>query len=168
MANILTESEAGTVLRCEITDADMLALLPLVDAFIKDSTGHDWAADAEIVPQAKSAARMLLTLWHENPGMTSAGVNSMNYGLRAAIYQLKAIALRYREFFGRNGAGEINLPGVYAGDTVSSVVGLIGATGDQKSSFETVISETGEIQQVSTSDLSAKMFRAFFTPPSEL
>lgn len=41
MANILTASEASAVLRCETTDADMLALLPLVDAYIRNATGHD-------------------------------------------------------------------------------------------------------------------------------
>ena len=72
MTNILTASEAAVVLRCEATDADMLALLPLVDSYIRNATGHDWAADSSIRAEAKSAARMLLVLWHENPGMINS------------------------------------------------------------------------------------------------
>ena len=168
MANILTTSEAATVLRCDITDADMLALLPLVDAYIKNATGHDWSADSQIRAEAKSAARMLLTLWHENPGMVTSGMTTLGFGLSAALTQLEAIGLRYKEFTGRDGAGSITLPGVYAGDSVSSVTGLVGVTGDQKAAFETVISVDGQIQQVSVNDLSEKMYRGLFTPVSEL
>lgn len=168
MANILTAGEASTVLRCEITDADMLALLPQVDAYIRNATGHDWASDSPIYPLAKAAARMLLTLWHENPAMISSGMNMLGFGLSAALVQLEAIALRYKEFSGLEGAGGISLPGVYAGDSVSSVTGLVGVTGDQKASFETVISVDGQIQQVSVSDLSSNIYRVFLTPPSEL
>ncbi len=93
MANILIASEAATVLRCATDDADMLALLPLVDDYIKNATGHDWAADETIHPTAKSAARMLLTIWHENPAMINLGMNSLGFGLTACLVQLEAIAL---------------------------------------------------------------------------
>lgn len=168
MANILTAGEASTVLRCDITDADMLALLPLVDAYIKNATGHDWAADTAIRAEAKSAARMLLTLWHENPGMITSGMTTLGFGLSAALTQLEVIGLRYKEFTGRDGAGGISLPGVYVGDSVSSVTGLVGASGDQKAAFETVISMDGQIQQVSENDLSEKVYRVFITQVSEL
>ena len=167
MANILSTSEAATALRCETTDADMLALLPLVDSYIKNATGHDWAVDTSIRLEAKSAARMLLVLWHENPGMVNSG-NSLGFGLSAALVQLEAIALRYREFAGIDGAGSIYLPGVEAGDTVATLTGLIGVTGDQSAAFETVISVDDQIQQISTSDLSEKYYRAYLIPPESL
>lgn len=167
MANILTASEAATVLRCASTDADMLALLPLVDAYLKKATGRDWAADAVIHPDAKAAARMLLVKWHEDPGQLAGG-NSLDFGLRSILTQLEAISLCYRNFAGRDGAGPIDLPGVTAGETVSTVTGLIGAAGDQKAAFETVITVDGEIQQVSTDDLSDNWYRAYLVPLEEL
>lgn len=168
MANILSASEAATVLRCETTDADMLALLSLVDVYVKNATGHDWTTDSPIRSEAKAAARMLLVLWHENPGMISSGMTTLGFGLSAVLVQLEAIAMRYKEFFGRDGEGSVQLPGAYAGDTVTSVTGLIGTTGSQAASFETVIAVDGEIQQLSTSDLSENVYRVFLTPASEL
>ncbi len=91
--NILTPAKAANALRCEETDADMLALLPLVDAFIKGATGRDWTKDAEIYPQAEAAARMLLVRWHEDPGGMAAG-SALGFGLRAILVQLKALALQ--------------------------------------------------------------------------
>lgn len=167
MANILTASEASIVLRCEVTDPDMLALLPLVDAYIRNATGHDWAADASIRSEAKSAARMMLVLWHENPGMVNSS-SGLGFGLSAALVQLEAIALRYREFTGRDGAGSISLYGVEAGDTVATLTGIIGVTGDQSAAFESIISVDDQIQQVSGSDLSDKYYRAYLIPPESL
>lgn len=97
MANILTAVEAANVLRTSQTDADMLALLPLVDAYIKNATGRDWAADATIRPEAKSAARILLTMWHEAPGMIGQGLTSLPHGLEAVLSQLEALALELSE-----------------------------------------------------------------------
>lgn len=90
---ILTTSEAANVLRCETDDAQMLDLLPQVDAYIELATGRDWAADASIRPEAKAAARMLLTLWHENPAMISSGMSGLSWGLSAVLSQLEALAL---------------------------------------------------------------------------
>jgi len=168
MANILTESEAATVLRCDETDADMLALLPAVDSYIKNATGHDWTSENPILPEAKSAARMLLVKWHEDPGMMGNSTASLGYGLAACLIQLEAMALRYREFFGRNGAGCIDLTGATIGDTVTSLTGLVGVTGDKKNDFESMITVDGQIQQVSGSDLSANIYRAFLTPIGSL
>jgi hypothetical protein len=168
MANILTASEAATVLRCESNDSNMTAVLPLIDAYLKQATGHDWAADAVIRSEAKSAARMLLVQWHSNPGMMEAGDTAMIAGLGAALVQLEAIALSYKEFFGRNGAGAVSLAGVRRGDTVSTLTGLVGVTGDQHAAFEAVITVDGQIQQISSADLSEKMFRAFILKPGEL
>jgi hypothetical protein len=92
MANILTAAEAATVLRCDVADANMLQLLPSVDAYIDRATGRDWAVDAVIRPEAKSAARMLLVRWHEDPGGMAAG-NALGFGLSAVLVQLEALAL---------------------------------------------------------------------------
>lgn len=93
MANILTETEAANALRCAETDPAMLDLLPQVDAYIKNATGRDWAADEPIRPEAKTAARILLVRAHEDPGAMSAGA-ALSFGLTAALVQLEAIALQ--------------------------------------------------------------------------
>lgn len=159
MANILSASEAATVLRCEVTDADMLALLPLVDDYIKHATGHDWKSDTSVDPRAKAAARMLLTLWHENPGMIGSE-GALSFGLRAALAQLEATAGQYHEFYGLTSAGGISIPEVLYGDRVVSVEGIAGVSGDQSASFETTISCDGYLAQINTSDLSVNVYRA--------
>ncbi|NMC84294.1 MAG: phage gp6-like head-tail connector protein [Anaerolineaceae bacterium] len=94
--NILTESEAAKVLRTGEDDPVMLDLLPQVDAYIENATGRDWAADEPIQAAAKSAARMLLVRWYEDPGGMAAGV-SLGFGLNAALVQLKVLALELAE-----------------------------------------------------------------------
>ena len=90
--HILTDSEAAVVLRCEVTDSNMLQLLPLVDSYIEMATGRDWTIDTTIYPEAKSAARMLLVRWHEDPGGMAAGV-TLSHGLMATLTQLEAKAM---------------------------------------------------------------------------
>ena len=90
---ILSATEASDVLRCDIADPNMLALLPAIDAYIEMATGRDWAADTAIRQEAKNAARMLLVMWHENPGMMASGQTSLNFGLSACLVQLEALAL---------------------------------------------------------------------------
>lgn len=165
-SNILTASEAAEVLRCETTDALMLALLPSVDDYIQQATGHDWAADSTIEPMAKSAARILITLWHENPAMIGNTANNLSAGFSACLAQLEALALRYMIFEGLPGAGYITLPGAHEGDTVTALVGVVGVTGDQSAKFESVISLDGYIEQTSSDDLDEKYFRVLLTPPS--
>ncbi|MDD5367464.1 MAG: Ig-like domain-containing protein [Anaerolineaceae bacterium] len=92
MTNILTSAEAATVLRCVVTDQAMLDLLPLVDGYLETATGRDWTKDTTIYPQAKSAARMLLVRWHEDPGGMAAG-GALGFGLVAVMVQLKALAM---------------------------------------------------------------------------
>ena len=164
MTSILTAAEASQVLRTTSTDALMLSLLPSVDAYICQATGHDWAGDTQIREEAKAAARMLLVMWYENPAMVGSGISSLSSGLTAVLVQLEALALRYAEFEGINGAGGINLLGAHVGDTVSTLVGLIGAAGDQLAKFETVITVEGQIQQISTDDQSGKFYRAYLVP----
>jgi hypothetical protein len=164
MSNILTAAEAANCLRCLTTDADMLALLPLVDDYIKDATGRDWTADTTIHPKAKAAARLLLTQWHENPGMIGQGITSLQLGFEAVIQQLEAIVLFYRTFEGLSSAGSIYLPGVREGDSVNSVIGVQGISGNQSANFETVISENDYIRQIAASDLDDKWFKALITP----
>jgi hypothetical protein len=163
MANILTETEAATVLRTTQDDPNMLDLLPLIDAYIETATGRDWTSDNQISPRAKSAARMLLVRWHEDPGGMAAG-DTLGPGLRAALMQLEAWAQRYRKFEGSSSAGYIYLPGVCEGDTVSSVTGIQGISGNQAASFESVISMNDYIQQLSASDLNDKWFDALIIP----
>ncbi len=167
MATILTPSEAANALRTTVDDPAMLDLLPQVDAYIRRATGRDWTTDTEILPEAKSAARLLLVRWHEDPGGMVDG-SALSLGLIATLVQLEAIALRYKVFIGRNGAGPISVPGAHVGDTLTSVVGLIGATGDQSSAFETVVTVDGQIQQVSTANLSEKWYRAYMKPLEDL
>jgi hypothetical protein len=145
----------------------MLELLDLVDGYIEQATGRDWAEDTVVVPQAKAAARMLLVTWYENPSMITpvgAGGASLGFGLAAALTQLEALGLRFRTFEGINGAGAVSLEGARRGDTVSLVTGIVGVSGDQSAAFETVISVDDQIQQASTSDLTEKWFRALLTP----
>lgn len=168
MPNILTVTEAAHVLRCETTDPLMLDLLGPVDDYIRNATGHDWASDGPIEATAKSAARMLLTIWHENPGMMASGITVLSFGLRAALSQLEAKAQRYKTFEGLNGAGGIAIPGAKKGDTVQFVIGVVGISGSQASAFETVISVDDYIQQVSASNLEGKWYRAYLIPAESL
>ena len=94
MANILTAVEAANVLRCLTTDALMLQLLPQVDKYIYTATGRNWTLDSTIEPTAKSAAQMLLVMWHEAPGQIGQGITSLPWGLSAALVQLEALALQ--------------------------------------------------------------------------
>jgi hypothetical protein len=111
---------------------------------------------------------MLLVKWHEDPGMSASGAATLSYGLTAALTQLEALAGRYFRFEGLSGVGSIFLPGVRRGDTVSTLTGLIGVSGDQSASFESVITVDDFIQQSSGSDLSAKWFQAYIVPPEGL
>jgi hypothetical protein len=158
---ILTAAEAAAVLRMAEDDADMLALLPLVDRYIINATGYDWRQNSPIREDAKSAARMLLVMWHENPAVIGT-VGVLEFGLNAALMQLEAIALRYRryKFYGRNGAGAIALTGAAVGDIVESLIGIYIASGDASSSFEATVSVDGCLQQTSGSDLSANLYLA--------
>jgi len=168
MANILTSTEAGNILRLASTDAVITLLLPQIDAYIRNATGRDWSQDDPISQDAKAAARLLLVKWYEDPGDLTSGANALGWGLRSMLVQLEAKALRYFRFEGLSGVGAISLPGVKRGDTVSTLTGLIGAIGNQAASFESVITVDGQIQQSSGSDLSAKWFEAYIVPPEGL
>lgn len=159
MTTILTAVEASNALRCAVDDPAMLDLLPQVDGYIVNATGHDWAADAAINPVAKAAARMLLVKWHEDPGMNATQAASLAFGLTACLLQLEAVETQNMEFMGLSGAGYLYLPGAAVGDTVVSVVGLVGISGNQTSSFESVISIQDYILQVSNANLYLKWFR---------
>ncbi len=97
MPSILTPTEAATVLRCEIDDQNMLDLLGQVDAYIENATGWKWTEDEVINPTAKSAARMLIVQWHENPAQTGSGESPLSFGLDAVLLQLKAKAIELKE-----------------------------------------------------------------------
>jgi hypothetical protein len=99
--SILTAIEAATVLRCETNDDNMLDLLDQVDAYIENATGWKWSQDSAINPAAKSAARMLLVQWYENPGQlgyeSGRSETVLGFGLNAVLLQLKAEAKRLTE-----------------------------------------------------------------------
>jgi hypothetical protein len=168
VANILTVTEAATVLRTEETDQNMLDLLPQVDGYIKNATGRDWAADSPVRPEAKAAARILLVRAHEDPGAMAQPAASTSWALTACLVQLEALALCYFTFAGRSGAGPVDLPGAHVGDTVSSLVGRVGVSGDQSAAFEALITVEGQIQQVSAADLSAKWYTTYLVPPEAM
>ncbi|MBE3038435.1 MAG: hypothetical protein IMZ62_06455, partial [Chloroflexi bacterium] len=146
---------------CPIDDTDMLVLLPLVDRYIINATGHDWTQDSPIREDAKSAARMLLVMWHEAPAMIGS-VSVLDFGLNAVLTQLEAVGLRYRrhKFYGSNGAGSISLRDAAVGDTVESLIGIYGASGDASSYFEATVSVDGCLQQTSGSDFSKNLYLA--------
>jgi len=165
---ILTAAEAANTIRTSADDPAMLDLLESVDDYIKNATGRDWASDATINRTAKSAARMLLAMWYDNPSMQNVSTVPLSAGLTAALTQLEALVLRYKTFAGLSGAGAVSLPGAQVGDTVATLVGLIGVSGDQSSKFEAVITVTGQLQQVSSDDLSSNYYRALLIPVESL
>ena len=161
---ILTATEAAVVLRCTEDDDTMLMLLPAVDAYIEMATGRDWTADDPIRQEAKNAARMLLVRWHEDPGGMAAG-DTLGPGIRACLTQLEALARYYFTFQGLTGAGAIILPGAEEGDSVISLIGRVGVSGDQSANFESIITIDDQIQQTSSSDLSDNWYTAYLVPP---
>lgn len=164
MTNILTAAEAANALRCDVTDPAMLDLLAQVDGYILTATGHDWSGDNPISPVAKNAARMLLVMWHEDPGMMAQKNAPLSFGLTAALVQLESMETQNMEFMSQGGAGFYALPGAAVGDTVVSVTGLVGIAGDQAALFESVISQNGYIRQISNNNLYLKWFRAKLKP----
>lgn len=152
MTNILTADEGANFVRTENTDAVMLQLLPFVDAYINNATGHDWTSDATINDTAKLAAGMLLVHWYDNPGAVGVSIETVS----SALVQLEAEALIYRkyEFAGRSDAGAIALPRARVGDVVITLNGVYGVSGDQSAAFESVVSVADYIQQISASNLS--------------
>lgn len=157
--SILTAEEGAIVLRCEVDDPAMVQLLPAVDAYVKRATGRDWSRDDPIQEEAKSAARILLVLWHENPSMIGNQVGTLGPGLSACLTQLEAMACLYHDFLGRNGAGYVFIPGLEKADVVESLIAIIGDDGDQSNAFETIVSRDNYLLQTSTSDLSEIKFR---------
>lgn len=173
MPNILTAAEAANAIRVDSTDADLVQLLPLVDQFIKRATGRDWTQDATINDTAKAAARMLIVQWYDNPAMIAQageGTMPLGFGLQNVLTQLEAEALRYRkyEFEGLTAAGSIFLPGAKENDAVVKLIGTSsGYTGSQVALFESVISDDGYIEQVSSANLSGKFFTVFLKSPTD-
>lgn len=92
--SILTVTEAANILRCDEASQHMLDLLPQADSFIEQATGRRWQDEDPVRAEAKSAARMLLVMWFENPGMMGNGANTLSYGLTSALSQLEALAFR--------------------------------------------------------------------------
>lgn len=156
MTNILTDAQAANFVRTSATDAVMLQLLPLVDEYLKNATGHDWASDATKHNAAITAAGMLLIHWYDNPAL----IGQAPVTVRTTLVQLEAEALKYRkyEFAGINGAGGVSIPGARKGDTVVKLIGTYGVSGDQSASFEAAVSKDDQVQQTSSSDLSENLY----------
>lgn len=163
--HILTAEEAAIVLRCEEDDPNMLLLLPAIDAYIETATGRRWQEDSPVIEQAKNAARIALVLAHEDPG--ALGRNTVfivpTWGLTSCLAQLEALAGRYFTFEGLSGAGSICVAGLCRGDSVVSVTGRVGVSGDQAVYFESVVTVDGYLQQLS-GDLDEKWFTAYVVP----
>ncbi len=167
--NILSTAEAAAILKCAEDDPSMLLLLPQIDDKIKFSSGRDWAAEAIIPQAAKAVARILLVRWYENPGMMSDSADeTLGGSYLAGISQLRAMAAYYFTFQGNAGAGLIQVNGMQEGDSVISLVGKVGISGDQSSKFESVITWDGYILQTSAEDLEYKWFTAYLVPPGEM
>jgi hypothetical protein len=165
MTNILTDAEAAEYIRTDAEDPAMLQLLPQVDAYLKAATGRDWAADATKHPLAKTAAGIILASWYDDPGQIGTSP-SRAY---SALLQLEVEGLKYRKytFFGSNGAGGISVPGALVGDAVQKLVGVYGSSGDQSSKFESVVTETGALQQTNGADLSENIYVVVLKSPAE-
>jgi len=167
--NILTTAEGAICLKCAEEDPLMVMLLGQVDAYIKRATGHDWAAETIIPQEAKNAARGILVQWHEDPGsLTGSQASVLTANIQACLSQLRAMAHYYFTFEGLPGSGQIQIPGIYEGDSVISLVGKVGISGDQSSKFESVISWDGYLKQISSQDLEEKWFTAYVVPPGEM
>lgn len=78
------------------------------------------------------------------------------HGLGATLARLELIA-----FSGRNLAGECTATGLKVNDVIFSVTGVVAAdVGDQSALFESIVSVADQIQQVSATDLSTKVYHA--------
>jgi len=163
MTNILTSAQAANFLRSAEDDAVMLQLLPLIDQYLENATGHDWTGDDPIHNTAIMAAGMLLTFWYDNPGLIGVAPETVT----AQLVQLEAEAILHRkyQFTGKNGAGPIKLSGALKGDQIVKLVGIYGVDGDQSSNFESAISIDSQIQQSNVSDLSRNLYAVVIKSP---
>ncbi len=162
---ILTNDEAANFLRTNNSDVVMQQLMPLVDEYLLNASGHDWASDTEKDKTAKVAAGMLLTFWYDNPSM----VGQAPAAVRATLVQLEAKALSYRkyQFFGGSSSGSVVLDGAQIGDVVIKLIGVYGVSGDQSAKFESIISADGQIQQTNSSDLSDNQYVVVLKHPAD-
>lgn len=78
------------------------------------------------------------------------------HGLGATLARLELIA-----FSGRNLAGVCTATGLKVNDVIFSVTGVVAAdVGDQSALFESIVSVADQIQQISATDLSTKVYHA--------
>ncbi len=88
----------------------------------------------------------------ETPGDGKINGNTVLKELQAAVTILSSPLITVQA--GKNGAGALTLAGTKVGDIVAGVANLT-TPGDLKSSFETVITVAGQIQQSAATNLSA-------------
>lgn len=165
MPTILSPQEAAHFVRTEPTDPILQQLMPLVDQYLIDATGHDWSLDDPVHNTAITAAGMLLVYWYDNPML----VGQAPAALSGALVQLEAEARKWRKFHfnGNNGTGGVSVPGTRVGDVVKTLVGVYGASGDQKAKFEPIITVDNQIQQTDAGDLSENQYVAVVKHPAE-
>jgi hypothetical protein len=92
VANILTLDEAARAAAVEHNDEKLLDILPQVDAYVNGATGHDWAADNPIHPEAKAAARLYLVLFYDLMSMQPGQIAALNRALVSVLTRLEALA----------------------------------------------------------------------------
>lgn len=91
MANVLTADEAARVVSVDPTDERLADVLPQVDAYILQATGHDWTKDNPIRPEAKAAARLQLALTYDLGAMQPSQLSVLRSALICALAQLETI-----------------------------------------------------------------------------
>jgi len=111
--------------------------------------GIDWLQDIRDALLAPASDAETITGTATDVAVTPAG-------LGAALARLELIA-----FSGRNLAGACVATGLKVNDVIYSVTGVVAAdVGDQSALFESIVTVADQIQQVSATDLSAKVYHA--------
>lgn len=93
MANILTAEEAARVVVTDPTDERLLDVLPQVDSYVNGASGHDWAKDSPINPEAKAAARLQLALTYDLMSMNQCQIDALQRALISSLSRLEAMAI---------------------------------------------------------------------------
>lgn len=98
-------------------------------------------------------------------GFGTGGFSSDMTGGSVAGSKLASGLIKYKVFTGNNGAGNITVSGLAAGDRVQSVINLTDEA-DATASFTSPVATANTLAQSSASDLSAKKFLAVLLPAS--
>ncbi len=127
-----------------MTKTNTVATLPIEAADLNAAASLTAAGIVELATTAEA-----ITGTDSTRAVTPANVRSVLTGLKTI------------SFNGKNGAGAISAVGTVVGDKVLDVFGLTdGALGSVDTLYETTITVNDQIQQVSASDLSLKIYCA--------